>query len=924
MFFCVTVFAQNPARVTIKGIIQDTSSVGMGGATVMLLTPKDSSLINFSRANDKGVFEFKNVKNANYILKVSYVGYFPYQQLLSPSTSETADLGGVKIKPISKELLEVVVRTAKAPLSIRGDTVEYDASTFKVPPGSTVEDLLRRLPGIQLDADGNIKAQGKDVKNVYVDGKTFFGGDAKAATKNLGAETISKVQVFNEKSEQSKLTGIDDGKKEKSINLELKEEFKKGSFGKMTIAAGTQDRWALRGNYNRFNKKEQMSAIGYGNNINETGVNWDDYGDFKGNSSFNFENDDFGFSSGNRFYYFTDDIGGIPRNSFNGKGFTQNAGSGLNYNYTHKKTKLNTSYFYNQTRLALDQFTNKQTFLKDGSFFNKDTANKADFRGNHRVNFRWEEMVDSSNTIVTKADMRFTNSNVVDDQTQRFFNGNELQNRLKIDNAIISNSFNANASLIFRHKYKLKKGRNFAASIGVGLGGSDGTENLYSINRFLVAKTFTEQVRSQNNINENNSILLKGSLLFVEPFSKRIKLESFYNFTTNNQNVGRGAFNGVNQERRYDSLSTYFTNRITYNRVGTTLRYAHEGINVALGVAAQNNELDGKQALEKGGSITKSINKNFFAITPNLDINIELKNNASLNGGYNYSQNVPQLSDLQPVVNNNNPFFITEGNPNLTPERFHGANLGFYKFDQATFANFNLGMNYKYYESQIIYTQTIDSRFVTRTRPENIGGGQTLSGYTYIGFPIVKTKLTVNLNGNMNFSNTPTFINGVQNETDSKNTYINFGFTFTPGKNKLILDFNHGLGITNIKYSIDQAQNQRLFTQYIRSSLKWNFAKKLFLETNLDYNLSENDRFNFSRKVAIWNASVRRLLTKDNKLEVRLAAFDLLNQNVSIRQNSSINFVSQEIAPTLSRYFMLSLSYNVRGHQDKLKKGNGW
>ena len=183
--FCASMYAQNPNKVTIKGVVQDTASAVMNGATVMLLTPKDSALVNFSRANDKGVFEFRNVKNGNYILKVSYVGFIPFQQILAPSTSEIEDLGALKIKPISKELLEVVVRTARAPLTIKGDTIEYDARSFKVPPGSSVEDLLRRLPGMEVDAQGNIKAQGKDIKKVLVDGKTFFGDDPKAATKNL-------------------------------------------------------------------------------------------------------------------------------------------------------------------------------------------------------------------------------------------------------------------------------------------------------------------------------------------------------------------------------------------------------------------------------------------------------------------------------------------------------------------------------------------------------------------------------------------------------------------------------------------------------------------------------------------------------------------------------------------------------------------
>lgn len=209
-------FAQNPAKTTIRGIVKDTTGEIIVAGTVMLLNPVDTTLVNFTQTNSEGAFVFNNVKNVPYLLKITYISYLPYQASIQPASGPENNLETITIKPISEELMEVVIRTAKAPLRIRGDTIEYDATTFKVPPGSTVEDLLRRLPGVEVDAAGNIKAQGEDVKRLYVDGKTFFGDDPKAATKNLGAETISKVQVFDGKSEQSKLTGVDDGKVEKN------------------------------------------------------------------------------------------------------------------------------------------------------------------------------------------------------------------------------------------------------------------------------------------------------------------------------------------------------------------------------------------------------------------------------------------------------------------------------------------------------------------------------------------------------------------------------------------------------------------------------------------------------------------------------------------------------------------------------------
>lgn len=237
--FCVSLaYAQTPTRFQIQGITADTSSAPLGSATVMLLQRKDSSLVNFTRTNDKGAFAMRNVKRGDYLLKISYVGFIPFQQDIVFSDKEVIDLGTLKMKAITKELFEVVIKTARAPLSIKGDTIEYNAASFKVPPGSTVEDLLRKLPGVQVDQDGNINAQGQQVQKVTVDGKRFFGNDPKMATKNLPADAISKVQIFNDKSEQSKVTGVEDGKQEKTVNLELKDGFKKGGFGKLTAGGG--------------------------------------------------------------------------------------------------------------------------------------------------------------------------------------------------------------------------------------------------------------------------------------------------------------------------------------------------------------------------------------------------------------------------------------------------------------------------------------------------------------------------------------------------------------------------------------------------------------------------------------------------------------------------------------------------------------
>ncbi len=927
LFCAQTVFAQNLNKVTIKGQAKDTLGEAALFSTVMLLNPKDSALINFTRSDDQGYFAFKNVKNVPYLLKISYVGHIPLQKYVTPSTTEVNDLGILTLKPITKELLEVVIKAAKSTLSIKGDTIEYDASSFKVPPGSTVEDLLRRLPGIEVDADGNIKAQGRDVKRVYVDGKTFFGDDPKAATKNLGAETLSKVQVYNEKSEQAQLTGVDDGKKVKAMNLELKDEYKKGQFGKITGAVGSDERWAARGNYNRFNKKEQFSIIGYGNNINQTGLNWDDYGEFKGQNTFSeFDNADFGFSngSGGRVFYFGGDDG--PLNYFDGRGFTKNFGGGTNYNFDTKKNKFNVNYFYNETRLNLDQISLRQTFLQDTFFFNSDTTAKEDFRGNHSLSTRFVSEIDSNNTVVIKAKGRFNLNNTLNRQSQLFSSQLETPvNNLVAQNNKEMDSWTFSGTAVYRHKFK-KKGRSFAVSSAYNGNSSDALEDIQNSNRFLSSSTLPELIRQQNQ-NQNASNQLKSSALFTESIHKRWFLETFYNFSNTDNDVNRQVQNPA-QGQRIDSLSVFYINDIRYNRLGSSIRYSYEGANLSFGMAAQQIQLRGEYSLDEGlPRLADPINRKFNNLTPNVDLNYEFKNNVSLGATYGLGINEPQLSQLQPVPNVNNPAFKILGNPNLSPERSQDFGLNLNYWNQANMSSVGFYVEYSLLDNQIVENQTIEevTGIGTRitSRPENVDGGRRLNSNLWSNFPIVKTKLTMSPGFNLNFNNSPVFVNGVENETQSRGYTFRLRFNYTPNA-KLIIGASGSVGFRDVEYSIQQNQNQKIQNHNTDASIKWQFASKFFLESNFNYQLSRNDRFNFRQDIPILNASVRRLLGRENRVEMRLAAFDLFNRRVSVSQSGSQNFVTRSVANTLARYFMLSVSYNVRGYENKLKKNDWW
>ena len=498
-----------------------------------------------------------------------------------------------------------------------------------------------------------------------------------------------------------------------------------------------------------------------------------------------------------------------------------------------------------------------------------------------------------------------------------------ITNRLTTENNNDLNSHNLTSSLIYRHLFK-KKGRSFAASAGYNNNASDGTENLNTINQFFQATTLTEQIR-QLNVKNNTTQQVKSSLLFTDALSKKWFWEGFYNFSSTQNQVNRQVNDLIKNSERIDNLSVYYDNDVLYNRLGSSIRYSHDGKNFSIGLASQQIQLKGAYSIDRNMPLlTEPISRKYSNITPNASVNMEFKNHVYLGGNYSYGVREPRLSDLQPIPNVNNPAFRVDGNPNLTPERFHNLGININYWNPANFGNLGFNVNTEIFDSQIVYNQTIEeiSGFLrTTTRPDNVKGGYRVNSYLWSSYPIVKTKLTISANGGMNISSAPSFINAVKNETNNTGYNIGLGLNFTP-TDKLILGVRGSANNNDITYSIQTTQNQKIRNNAIDGSIKWNFTNKMFFESNYNYAAYKNERFDFNRKIPIWNASIRRLFAKENRIEMRLAAFDILNKKQSITQTGSQNYVIRSISPTLARYYMLSMTYNIKGHENKLKKNN--
>jgi hypothetical protein len=924
IFFVFFTFSAE-AQFTVTGQLKDTIGEPVSSATVMLLSAKDSTLMNFTASDSKGNFAFKNIQKANYILKISHFNYMPQVFIINPTEEKEINYGVIEMKQIAQFLMEVVIREAKAPIFIKGDTVEYDASTFKVPPGSTVEDLLRKLPGIDVDADGTISTMGKEVKTVYVDGKNFFGNNPKTVTQNLDANAVSKVQVFTEKSEQEKITGIADGSKEKVMNLELKEEYKKGYFGKATLGYGMgqsgpdwQHCWLARGNFNWFTDKQQLSFIGYGNNLNQTSMDWGDRQDFYGQSmQTGRDNGDFGFNTrrGGGF-----NIMFSSRYSDN-YGFSTNGGGGVNYNYFNKKIKYNAGYFYSVNNALTDSYLERNTFLDNStSFFRLDTNHVINLRQNHNFSTRFECDMDSNNNIVVRANLEYAPAKRNNTIHQLFQTSEKMDiNFLSIDNTYKNDNLNFDVLTIYNHKFK-KKGRTFAWSGYYSYKDGNNLEDINNKNEFFnigSESDFIKFIVKNNKNSEDHNV--KSSVLYVEPLGKRFSLMSFYNFRNTLSYNKNFSTDPENANADVDSLWLNYRNNILYNRVGASINYAHNGINLRLGGAFQSLILNAS-CETRPYTLKKLDPKSYNNFIPYFSANLDLPKNFYVSASYSYDVSEPNISYLFPMPNLTNTLYKVLGNQNLAPERNHELNAQLSYWNNASMVNASIDGSARFYDSQIVYNQLTDyienQGFVTVSTPDNVKGGNNFSIWLWTSFPIVKTKLTMNISGGGRISNSPVFINAMENNTNSKGYNASLGLTLNLGQK---LSFMAGANVsqTFTKYSINFDRNQSYINYGANISGKWQMLKKTFLEASYRFSDYVNKKLDFEQPIHTLTASVRQVVGKKNQWEFRLAAVDLLNQNKFIFQTTTINYVEYRTAPTLGRYFMLTAAYNIKGFETK-------
>ncbi len=916
------IFAQS--NLSIKGSVTDTLDNPLIQATVLLLERKDSTMVDYTRCELDGSFKFKDVGKGDYVVKTTYVGFLPMVVKANTLEGKSLDLGQIKMNELAEELMTVVIKAAKAPIVMKGDTIEYDASTFKVPEGSTVEDLLRRLPGIDVEQDGSILADGKNVNRVTVDGKSFFGSDPKAATKNLPAEGISKVQVYDTETAEQEITGIKSGESDKTMNLELKEEFKKGGFGKIVGGYGTKERAELKGNYNKFNDKIQFSLVGVGNNTGRNGLSWDDYRDFMGSQSFNFGNDlDFGFGGSGRTFYFGGGNNGIESSiqslfflgGENG-GLPENYNGGASFNYDHNKTKISSVYFYNQSGLNKETVSEQSKFYEDFTTLNKSTNDEStNFQG-HRLELSFEKEIDTLHSFEITADGALVDQFEASKVNASQFRDNNLSNNSDFDNNLNRRGYLGRSSFLFRKKFR-KKGRSSGFNVSYLGSELDVLDTQDSETEFLLNPSNLQTRYSNDDLAKKN--MLKANALYVEPLAQKIFWKSFYNYSDRNESGSRV----VKDFDEIDGLlSRSYNNDILLNRAGSSILYSYDGYNISIGMAYQTFNLEGDyESLDK--TVVGTIDKQFNNWLPYFNIDISPQRNLYLDAGYSREAREPEIVDLQPIVDTRNPLYIREGNPALTPELSNTISVGGSKNWPLAAVRFYLNGSYSFYDSQFSTSEIVDENLVSYVTPINVDGGRSASVYSNVSFPIVKNKLTVRVNSSFRFGNRPSFVNNIQNNTKQETYSPSVRLTFTPSNDFSFIG-RASYRINNTSYDIASSQDQNIVSNEYSLTLNTKLFAKVYLNSTYDYNIFRNESLDFSQNYSRLNFSLYRNFLPENKLEIRVSVYDALNTNQSIRQSAFGNSVNFSSSNVIGRYAMLSLSYNIRGMKGGIQKNRGW
>jgi len=898
----LSISAVAQSNIDLSGQVIGAEEDLLMSATVVLLSAEDSTLVSFSLTDAEGRFVIKDLSYGDYVMQVTYLGYQQYSNPLIVDGDLEPDMGDIKLLQANTSLEQVEIKEEHVPIVVKKDTLEYNAAAFQTQPNEVVEDLLRKLPGVEVDNDGTITAQGEEVQSVTVDGKKFFGDDPTIATKNLPADAIDKVQIFDKKSDMAEFSGMDDGVREKTINLELKEDRRKGQFGNVEAGYGTDDRYRGRLSLNRFSTNTQISAIGNFNNVNEQGFSSSDYVSFMQGMGFR--------NRGGNGLSFSDGLS----NGF----VTTNAG-GLNINHDFSsKVEMSVSYFLNGISNDLSSIVTRENFGEGRSYFDNAISSEDKQSTNHRIYTEVEIELDSSQDIKLRANAVINNGNShYEGMTERLDNNKTIQNGSTQLYNSDGSSFDLSGRLNYRKKFGTTKKRILSLQASLNNSTSDTDGVLNSVNTFFDNSQMTHLISNiaqlQMQADNDNNYSIEAS--YVEPLKSNTFLELKYIRQDYNSELEREVLDDImGGTFPNDDLSNHYQRDYFYDRGALIWHLNADKSSLSVEGAVQNSVL-------KGYIISENIQieNNIFRFLPRVNLRHELGQSQNIRLRYSTSVNEPSMTQLQPVPDNSDPINVYVGNPNLVPEYNHTLRLNYMNYDQFSFRSFFAFINARYTKNNITNQTMIDDDFKQITQPVNVDHDFTVSGNLNFSTPFKFLRTRLHLGSRLSYQNSILFINALENNRDRYTSRVNARIE---NRKKTIVDWEIGGTYSyNVTLFSKSDRDQNFSNKSLFADISYNIKKSMSISTSLNVDFYSEEQFGEAMTVPIWKASLSKYFLTDQKLEVRLSVFDILDQNIGISRTNGLNFIENSEIQSLGHYMMCSVIYAIRngGSSDGIK-----
>lgn len=894
-FSCYDLSAQ---KMSVRGTFRDTTEQKpLQNALVLGLRLSDSLLIAFTRSDAAGNFSFDSLPVDTYQVVISHQRFGDNIFIILPDGKENDfDLMQIILPPKTVTLTEVNIVGYADAMFYKGDTLVYTADSFKVAANAVVEDLLKKLPGIKVDKSGKIFSQGKAIDQVLVDGDEFFGSDQTLATKNLAAQSVDEVQVYEKKNEDN--TGEAANETLQVLNLKLKEEAKKGYFGKLSGSGGPDEFYRGELLLNKFNGKQKISLFALGSNTPRTSFGWEDINQYGLNDEYTMYNDEEGGS-----YWYSDNsnTGGIPKSWKTGLYFTDMIGS---------KTKVSFNYSYRKSSVANDVNTASEYFLSDTTYRANKFQSSLQKNQSHSANLTVLETLDSLTEIELKSKLTYSEAERSSFESNDYFSVDNIRTRETIiDNNNTSNNSGWTNSLKFTRSFK-NRDRKFVADYKLDKGDNSSDGILQYAQRYFVYSALPDSNVNQKKISSGETQSQKATATYTEPLSKKVKLEFAYDWTLSNgtQNKQTLDYSGTD----YDIENTTYTNNFkterTIHRFGTKFIYELKKYSFSAGARLRQVE-----AANTNVATQEKISQTVKSILPYASYNYKFSDNQRFNIRYRTESRQPDLTQLQPVPDNSNPNFIKKGNPDLLPTFSNNFDISYNAYKPVSGRNIWSSLNFSSTEDAFANTTSFDSIGRTVSQTVNVDGNYSAHSYLYFTLPVFGKMLELNPGGSVRYSNSAGFVNGAKNETKQFSIYYDLSVDIQIDT----FEFSIWSRYNDVKTSssfIEKGNESYSSTNY-GASLSLELPLKLKIETDVD--CESNDRLTegYNDSYVIWNASLTKTFLKNKNLSFAVLAYDILDQNTNVNRNVQDNVISDTRSNVIGRYFMFNVTFRFNSNK---------